>query len=56
MGSHSRYKDDNGDDLPVEVDLDVLATVHRFLHVTKFQILGANYAYEMVVPIVETVT
>jgi len=47
------YKDDNGDALPVEVDLDVLATVHRFLHVTKFQILGANYAYEVVVPIVE---
>ena len=50
------YKDDNGDDLPVDVNVDVVATVHRFLHVTKFQILGANYAYEVVVPIVETVT
>ena len=34
------YKDDNGDDLPVDVNVDVVATVHRFLHVTKFQILG----------------
>ncbi|WP_419657829.1 SphA family protein [Desulfosarcina variabilis] len=49
----TKYKDDNGDALPVDVNVDVVATVHRFLHVTKFQILGANYAYEVVVPIVE---
>ena len=46
-------KDDNGDDLDIGFDADVLATVHRFLHVTKKQFLGANYAYEVVVPIVE---
>ncbi len=46
-------KDDNGDDLDVGFNADVLATVHRFLHVTKKQFLGANFAYEVVVPIVQ---
>ena len=53
MTNPTTYKDDNGDALPVDVNVDVLATVHRFLHVTKKKILGANYAYEVVVPIVE---
>lgn len=46
-------KDDNGDDLNVGFNADVLATVHRFLHVTEKQFLGANFAYEVVVPIIK---
>nr|WP_083456035.1 transporter [Desulfosarcina cetonica] len=49
----THLKDDNGDDLDVGFDAKVLATVHRFLHVTQKKILGAYYAYEVVVPIVD---
>jgi hypothetical protein len=46
-------KDDNGDKLDVGLDLDVFSTVHRFIHVTNKQIFGADYFYDVIVPIVD---
>lgn len=46
-------KDDNGDKQDIGLDLDVFSTVHRFVHVTKKQILGATYFYDIIVPIVD---
>jgi hypothetical protein len=45
--------DDNGDELDVGLDLDVFASVHRFIHVTKKKILGADFLYDVVVPVVD---
>lgn len=44
-------KDDNGD--KSDIDLDVFSTVHRFIHVTEKKILGANYFYNLIVPLVD---
>ncbi len=44
--------DDNGDELEVGFDLDLFATVHRFIHVTKKKIWGADYAWNIIVPVV----
>ena len=46
-------KDDNGDTQDIGLDLDVFSTVHRFVHVTNKQILGATYFYDIIVPIVD---
>jgi len=46
-------KDDRGDDLDLEFDLDVFCTVHRFVHVTQKKILGADYFYNVIVPLVD---
>ncbi|WP_419662872.1 conserved uncharacterized protein, putative involvement in regulation of phenolics degradation [Desulfosarcina variabilis str. Montpellier] len=45
--------DDNGEDLGVGFDLDVFCNLHRFVHVTKKKILGADYLYDVVVPILD---
>ena len=45
--------DDNGDELNVGFDLDVFASVHRFVHVTGIKILGADYLYDVIVPLVD---
>jgi len=47
-------KDDGGNTLPVDFDLDVLAQVHRLVWVTKKKILGANYAFDVVIPALYT--
>lgn len=46
-------KDDNGDKQPIGLDLDVFSTVHRFVHVTNKKILGADYFYDIIVPLVD---
>jgi hypothetical protein len=46
-------KDDNGDKLDLGLDLDVFSTVHRFVHVTQKKILGADYFYNLIVPLVD---
>jgi len=44
-------KDDNGDDLDIDFDLDVFCMAHRFVHVTQKKILGADYFYNIIVPL-----
>ncbi|BBO85992.1 hypothetical protein DSCO28_65580 [Desulfosarcina ovata subsp. sediminis] len=44
-------KDDSGD--KDDIDLDVFSTVHRFIHVTQKKILGADYFYNIIVPLVD---
>ncbi|WP_213182839.1 SphA family protein [Desulfosarcina cetonica] len=44
-------KDNNGD--KSDIDLDVFSMVHRFVHVTERKILGANYFYNLIVPLVD---
>lgn len=46
-------KDNNGDDLDIGFDADVFATIHRFIHITNKKILGANFGYEVIVPILD---
>lgn len=46
-------KDDNGDKLAIDFDLDVFSTVHRFVHVTQKKFLGAEYFYNLIVPLVD---
>ena len=43
--------DDNGDKKAVDVDLDVFAQAHRFIHVTQRKLFGADWAYNVIVPI-----
>lgn len=46
-------KDDNGNEVDIQFDLDVFSTVHRFVHVTEKKILGADYFYNVIVPLVD---
>jgi hypothetical protein len=46
-------KDDNGDKRNVGFELDVFASVHRFIHVTNVKILGADFLYDVIVPLVD---
>jgi len=48
----SSLKDDDGDKLVPDFDLDVAVNVFRLVHVTKFQILGASWAVHAFLPIV----
>ncbi|MBS0012923.1 MAG: transporter [Desulfobacterales bacterium] len=43
--------DDNGDKLDIGYDLDVFASVHRFIHVTEKKFLGADVLYDVIVPV-----
>lgn len=49
----TKLKDDNGDKLDVGFDADIFATVHRFLHVTNKQMLGADFFYNAIVPLID---
>ncbi len=46
-------KDDNGDTVDVGFDLDIFSSVHRFVHVTDKKIFGADYFYNIIVPLVD---
>ena len=45
--------DDNGDELPVDFDLELFASVQRLIHVTKVKIFGADLLYDIIVPLVD---
>ena len=47
----SSFKDNNGNDLPVKFNLKATADVLRFIHVTKTDILGANWAVHAFIPV-----
>lgn len=46
--------DFNGSNSDLDVDLTVLANVHRYIKVTETKILGADYFWDVVVPIIHT--
>ena len=48
----SKFKDNNGNDLIPGFKLNAVADVLRFVHVTNFKILGANWAVQALVPLV----
>lgn len=45
--------DDRGDDQNLDFNLEVFAQAHRFVNVTDTQILGANWAYNLIVPVID---
>ena len=55
--SADRYKDDNGDDYDAgplaDVDVSVWANVLRLVHVTDIRILGANWAVQTLIPVLD---
>ncbi len=42
--------DDNGNNSNAGFDLDLFASVHRFIYVTNVKILGADFLYDVIVP------
>jgi len=46
-------KNDNGNELDVGLDLEVFSSVQRFVHVTEKKMLGADYFYDIIVPLVD---
>ena len=47
----SSFKDNNGNDLPVKFNLKAAADVLRFIHVTNYKVLGANWAVHAFIPL-----
>jgi hypothetical protein len=48
--SADRFNDDGGDKLLPKFELDVVADILRFVHVTEHRVLGANWAIHAFVP------
>jgi len=51
--SPNEYKNNSGDTVPGTFDLNVFASVQRLIHVTGIKILGADFLYDFVVPLVD---
>lgn len=49
----NELKNNNGNTVPVNFDLNVFASVQRLIHVTNVKILGADFLYDFVVPLVD---
>jgi hypothetical protein len=49
-----QMKDNAGDTLPIDFDVQVYALVPRLIWVTPFQILGADYFADISVPVIRT--
>jgi hypothetical protein len=47
-------KDDNGDTLDVGLDLNVYANAHRLAYVSKLNFFGANYGFDVIIPLINT--
>jgi hypothetical protein len=48
----SSFKDKNGDDLIPDFKVNAVANVFRLVHVTKYQILGASWGVQALLPVV----
>ncbi|KIX13349.1 SphA family protein [Dethiosulfatarculus sandiegensis] len=46
--------DDNGNDLDLDLDLTVFANVHQFTYMTDYKILGADFGFDVLIPLVYT--
>lgn len=44
--------DNSGNELPVNLDLSVFASAHQLTYMTEHKILGADYGFDIVVPLV----
>lgn len=51
--SPDELKDNSGNTVPVNFDLEVFASVQRIIHVTNVKILGADYLYDILIPLVD---
>ncbi|MDR2549483.1 MAG: transporter [Desulfobulbus sp.] len=49
----TEYKNNSGNTVPGKFDLNVFASAQRLVHVTDIKILGADYFYDFVVPLVD---
>ena len=49
----NELKDNSGNTVPVNFDLNVFASAQRIIHVTNIKILGADYLYDFVIPLVD---
>lgn len=47
-------KDGNGNRVPTPFNVNVFATAPRFIHITETEILGANYGWDVLVPLLHT--
>jgi len=52
--SADNLKDDQGNDIDAGFDVNVYANAHRFCYVTDLKILGADYGFDAIVPLVNT--
>ncbi|WP_252009539.1 transporter [Ferrimonas sp. SCSIO 43195] len=50
--SADKLTDNNGDDTGLDVDIDAYVQLHRLVHVTDKKLFGANWAYNVIVPMV----
>lgn len=48
----SEFKGNNGHDMIPDFELDVVADVFRFLHVTKYKVFGADWGMHVMIPVV----
>lgn len=44
--------DNNGNDIPVDLDLEVFASAHQFTYMTEKKFLGADFGFDMIIPLV----
>lgn len=52
--SANKFNDGDGNDADINFDLDVFVSAQRFVHVWEDVFLGANYAVNVIVPLVYT--
>ena len=50
----TKFKDRDGDKLPINVDIDLLIDINLLAYTTKWKFLGANYGMAVALPIVNT--
>lgn len=52
--STDKMTDEDGDKLPIDFDLFVYALVNRVIWISNYEILGANYGADIIIPLVYT--
>jgi hypothetical protein len=50
--SADKLMDNNGDELPVDFDLDVFVNSFRFVYISKVQLMGGTVGYHTIIPVV----
>jgi len=50
----NELKDNNGVTVPTDFDVDVFATAPRFIWITETKILGADYGWDVLIPLIYT--
>lgn len=52
--SANTLNDDNGNALNVGLDLNVFASAHQFVYITKYKILGGFFGIDTTIPLIQT--